>query len=100
MAGLQANAVFTYGRGTANVDGTVTLRLTCALPGEGSGLSGDFQIILTAAQVTTINGAGNNTQKKAALDSIVQAYMIANYRPATVIQAALDLLVGMTVVVA
>lgn len=99
MAGLQASAVFTYGRGVANTDGTVTLRLTCAQPGEGSGLSGEFFINLSVAQVTAINGAGNNAQKKAALDAIVQAFMVANYRPATVIQAALDLLVGQTVTV-
>ena len=100
MPGLQANAVFTYGKSTANTDGTVTVRLTCALPGEDSGLPGDFMVTLTAANVTTIQGAGGPAAKKATLDGIVVAALKAAYRPSTAIQASLDLIQGLTVVVA
>ena len=100
MAGLQANAVFTYGKSTANIDGTVTVRLTCAQPGEGSGLPGDFQVTLTAADVSTIQAAVGNPAKKTALDTIVTTYLKAAYRPSTAIQASLDLLVGLTLTVA
>jgi hypothetical protein len=98
---LQANAVFTYGLGELNVDGTVTLHLTCGQPGPG--LPGDFTVPLSTANVSTISGAGTQAQKKAALDSIVQAYIIAQYRiPAATlaIQSALTALVGLTVTVA
>ena len=100
MPGLQANAVFTYGKSRANTDGTVTVRLICALPGEGSGLPGDFQVTLTAADVTTIQAAGGAAAKKVALDGIVVAALKAAYRPSTVIQSSLDLIQGLTVVVA
>lgn len=102
MAVLQPNAVFTYGLGDLNVDGTVTLHLTCANPGEGSGLPGDFVVPLTVANVATIAAAGTQAQKKAALDLIVQNYLKAQYRiPASTlaIQSALNTLVGQTVTV-
>ncbi len=100
---LQPGAVMTYRQGDLNIDGTVTLHLTCAQPGEGSGLAGDFVVTLSTANVATISAAVGQAAKKAALDSIVQAYLIAQYRlPASVtaIQAALVALQGQTVTIA
>ena len=100
---LQPNAVMTYGQGVANVDGTVTLNLTCAQPGEGSGLPGSFVVTLSTADVTTITNAVGNAAKKAALDAIVIAYIKAVFRlPASVaaVQASLNAIVGLTVTVA
>ena len=101
MTMLQANAVFKYGQGIANPDGTVTLHLTLAMPADGSGLRlDDFVVPLTAANITAINGAGTQAQKKTALDGIVTTYLKAQYRPTTTIDASLALLVGQTVTVA
>lgn len=100
---LQANAVFTYGQGIANIDGSVTLHLTCAQPGEGSGLPGDFVVTLSTADVTTITNAVGGPAKKAALDTIVGNNLKAQYRlPAAVVavQTALSSIIGMTVTVA
>lgn len=94
---LKNNAVFTYGQGTANGDGTVILKLTC--PNPGPGMLGDYTVTLSSSDVSTIMAAVGGAAKKSALDGIVSAYLISQYRPSTVIQSALDNLIGQTVTV-
>ena len=94
---LRTGAVFTFVGFDLNTDGSVTLRLTCATPGDN--LPGSYSVPLTVANIATIQAAGAQAAQLAALNTIVTAYLVAQYRPSVVIAAALAALIGRTVTV-